>query len=161
MGQSPDLRVAAFASMSLAPPKPERQSSADCGSPSPRQKKKSATKDQENAQLVVSALDLAVEERRLAEFRTRCRLQAYFPEAESQGRRQAERNKLVCYFPDLQASQNRRNFRKKNLLNCMFPNFEDTPRNGEKHSLQAKCPTPVAVQSGRGSSARWRRAASV
>ena len=34
--QSPDLRVAAFASMSLAPPKPERQSSADCGSPSPR-----------------------------------------------------------------------------------------------------------------------------
>ena len=93
----------------------------------------------------------------------------------------------------------RRNFRKKNLLNCMFPNFEDTPRNGEKHSLQAKCPTPVgktknwrdrlwhflqglisrilelavqvcpslssfwfpAVQSGRGSSARLRRAASV
>ena len=58
-----------------------------------RQKKKSATQDQENAQLVVSlvkisnfifkttwfvkvsALDLAVEERRLAEFRTRCRLQ--------------------------------------------------------------------------------------
>ena len=44
----------------------------------------------------------------------------------------------------------RRNFRKKNLLNCMFPNFEDTPRNGEKHSLQAKCPTPV------GKTKNWR-----
>ena len=33
--------------------------------------------------------------------------QAYFPEAESQRTRQVERNKLVCYFPDLQISQNR------------------------------------------------------
>ena len=37
----------------------------------------------------------------------------------------------------------RRNFRKKNLLNCMFPSFEETPRNGERHSLQARCPTPA------------------
>ena len=63
----------ALASMSLAPPKPKGQSSADCGSP--RGRKESGTKDQQNAQLVVSALDLAVEDRRLAEFRTRCLLQ--------------------------------------------------------------------------------------
>ena len=127
--------------------------------------------------------------------------QAYFPEAESQCMRQVQRNKLVCYFPDLQNSQNRcwlvgwggggggggtqkthrehsphllstpmshvprraitiyfyvflllkkvdifyirRNFRKKNLLNCMFPSFEETPRNGERHSLQTRCPTPA------------------
>ena len=119
--QSPRSRVAALASMSLAPPKPKRQSSADRGGP--RQRKHSETKDQQNAQLVVSALDLAVEDRRLAEFRTRCLVQenppfyrcfflqfkpqAYFPEAESQRTRQVERNKLVCYFPDLQISQNR------------------------------------------------------
>ena len=24
----------------------------------------------------------------------------------------------------------------------MFPSFEETPRNGERHSLQARCPTP-------------------
>ena len=63
----------ALASMSLAPPKHKRQSSADCGSP--RRGKESETKDQQNAQLVVSALDLAVEERRLAQFRTRCLVQ--------------------------------------------------------------------------------------
>ena len=71
--QSPGSRVAALASMSLALPKPKRQSSADRGSP--RQRKHSETKDQQNAQLVVSALDLAVEDRRLAEFRTRCLVQ--------------------------------------------------------------------------------------
>ena len=96
--------------MSLAPPKHKRQSSADCGSP--RRGKESETKDQQNAQLVVSALDLAVEERRLAQFRTRCLVQedppcyhtspftiettqAYFPEDESQCMRQVQRNKLV------------------------------------------------------------------
>ena len=34
----------------------------------------------------------------------------------------------------------RRNFRKKNLLNCLFPSFDETPRNGERHSLQPRCP---------------------
>ena len=71
--QSPNSRVAALTSMSLAPPKPKRQSSVDCGRPKGRNQ--SETKDQQNAQLVVSALDLAVEERRLAEFRTRCLVQ--------------------------------------------------------------------------------------
>ena len=71
--QSPGSRVAALASMSLVPPNPKRQSSADRGGP--RQRKHSETKDQQNAQLVVSALDLAVEDRRLAEFRTRCLVQ--------------------------------------------------------------------------------------
>lgn len=71
--QSPRSRVAALASMSLVPPKPKRQSSADRSGP--RQRKHSETKDQQNAQLVVSALDLAVEDRRLAEFRTRCLVQ--------------------------------------------------------------------------------------
>ena len=70
---SPNIRVAALTSMSLAPPKPKRQSSVDCGRP--KGKKKSETKDHQNAQLVVSALDLAVEERRLAEFRSRCLVQ--------------------------------------------------------------------------------------
>ena len=37
----------------------------------------------------------------------------------------------------------RRNFRKKNLLNCMFPNIEETLRNGERRSLQARCLTPA------------------
>ena len=111
--QSPNSRVAALTSMSLAPPKPKRQSSVDCGRPKGRNQ--SETKDQQNAQLVVSALDLAVEERRLAEFRTRCLVQedliiiipspfrtettqAYFPEAESQRTRQVQRNKLVFYL---------------------------------------------------------------
>ena len=137
--QSPNSRVAALTSMSLAPPKPKRQSSVDCGRPKGRNQ--SETKDQQNAQLVVSALDLAVEERRLAEFRTRCLVQedliiiipspfrtettqAYFPEAESQRTRQVQRNKLVCYFPDLQISQNRWKpvFAKGSKLNlfCVF-----------------------------------------
>ena len=71
--QSPNSRVAALTSMSLAPPKHKRQSSVDCDSL--QGGKKSDTKDQQNAQLVVSALDLAVEERRLAQFRTRCLVQ--------------------------------------------------------------------------------------
>ena len=111
--QSPNSRVAALSSMSLAPPKPKRQSSVDCGRPKGRNQ--SETKDQQNAQLVVSALDLAVEERRLAEFRTRCLVQedliiiipspfrtettqAYFPEAESQCTRQVQGNKLVFFI---------------------------------------------------------------
>ena len=65
------------------------------------------------AQLVVSALDLAVEERHLAELRIHCLMQEgtpfflpdfqlkpqpYFPE--SWCTQQVERWKLVCYFPD-------------------------------------------------------------
>ena len=202
--QSPGSRVAALASMSLKPPKPKRQSSADRGGQ--RQRKHSETKDQQNAQLVVSALDLAVEDRRLAEFRTRCLVQENPPfyrclfsnsnlrliflrqsrsalgrwRGTSQfaisqifrsrktggaatnlglGEKQFQKiggstcslgfqtfphNSVILFIlRSWEFFSIRRNFRKKNLLNCMFPNIEETLRNGERRSLQARCLTPA------------------
>merc|ERR1711874_89419 len=82
------------------------------------------TRDLNQAQIVVSALDLAVQDKEISKFQAKCRLQCYFPEKESQSRRQVDRIKLSCYFPNIEQEQNRRVFRKTCLLHCYFPDLE-------------------------------------
>lgn len=84
------------------------------------------TRDLTQAQIVVSALDLAVQawtivsykcilnfkilkfkDKEISKFQAKCRLQCYFPEKESQSRRQVDRIKLSCYFPNIEQEQNR------------------------------------------------------
>ena len=43
----------------------------------------------------------------MTDFQAKCRLQALFPERESQVKRQADKRKLSLYFPDLQQQQER------------------------------------------------------
>jgi len=86
------------------------------------------TKDLTQAQIVVSALDLAIQDKEISKFKAKCRLQCYFPEKESQSKRQVDRIKLSCYFPDIEQEQNRRVFRKTCLLHCYFPDLENTNR---------------------------------
>jgi len=83
------------------------------------------TRDLTQAQIVVSALDLAVQDKEISKFQAKCRLQCYFPEKESQSRRQVDRIKLSCYFPNIEQEQNRRVFRKSCLLHCYFPDLEN------------------------------------
>eukprot|EP00090_Calanus_glacialis_P035568 TRINITY_DN6069_c0_g1_i2.p1 TRINITY_DN6069_c0_g1~~TRINITY_DN6069_c0_g1_i2.p1 ORF type:complete len:132 (+),score=22.50 TRINITY_DN6069_c0_g1_i2:36-431(+) len=94
------------------------------------------TKDLTQAQIVVSALDLAVQDKEISKFQAKCRLQCYFPEKESQSRRQVDRIKLSCYFPAIEQEQNRRVFRKACLLHCYFPDLENSRL--RKHSSLRK-----------------------
>ena len=47
------------------------------------------------------------QEKQVSDFQAKCRLKALFPEKESQDRRQADRIKLSCYFPDIERKQDR------------------------------------------------------
>ena len=47
------------------------------------------------------------QDKQVTKFHEKCRLQAFFPEKESQSRRQVDRIKIGCYFPEIQQEQDR------------------------------------------------------
>jgi len=106
------------------------------------------TKELQQAQIVVSALDLATRQKQQKAFHRKCQLQCLFPERDSQVKRQSDRLKVSCYFPDIEQRHHRRSFRNNCLLRSYFPEFQahnvttSSLRKGSGGSLRRKDDQP-------------------
>lgn len=74
----------------------------------------------EKLQVIVSALDSAAEDQHRKKFQARCKLAVYFPKEED-ARKEFDKQRMFCYFPELEDRQIRRTFRRNSLLYCYFP----------------------------------------